>query len=56
MNLSAPKLVTFAISLVLVLVGILAALVSIPAISPYALWIIVLGYVVLVIGVAAKDM
>lgn len=54
MNLSAPKMVTFAVSLVIVLLGIVAALVAIPAISPYALWIIVLGYVVLVVGVLAE--
>ena len=56
MNLSAPKMTTFLISLVLVLVGILAFLVPIAAISPYALWVIVVGYVVLVIGVAAEGM
>ncbi|MEO5953211.1 MAG: hypothetical protein ABIQ44_12165 [Chloroflexia bacterium] len=54
MNLSAPKVITFVVSLVLVLVGIVAALVSIPAISPYALWIIVVGYAVLVAGVVAE--
>ena len=54
MNLSAPKIITFVVSLVIVLFGILAALVSIPPISAYALWIIVLGYAVLVVGVVAE--
>jgi hypothetical protein len=56
MKVSTPKVITFVISLVLVLVGILAALVSIPALSPYALWIVVLGYVVLAGGVVVDGM
>jgi len=54
MNLSAPKIITFVISAVIVLFGILASLVSIPPISAYALWVIVVGYIVLVIGVVAE--
>ncbi len=54
MNLSAPKVTTFVASVVIVLLGILASLVSIPAISPYALWIIVLGFAVLAAGVLAE--
>lgn len=56
MNLSAPKVTTFVASLVIVLVGLLAAVVSIPALSPYALWIVLLGFVVLVAGVAVEGM
>ena len=49
-NLSAPKMSTLMASAAFVLLGILAALVSIPALSPYALWIVVLGFVILVAG------
>ena len=56
MSLSAPKMTTFVASLVIVLVGLLAALVSIPALSPYALWIILLGFIVLAAGVAVEGM
>ncbi len=51
MNLSAPKMTTFVASLVIALVGLLAYLVDIPALSPYAFWILLLGLVVLAAGV-----
>ena len=56
MNLSAPKMTTFVASVVIVLVGLLSALVSIPALTPYALWIILLGFVVLAAGVIIDGM
>jgi hypothetical protein len=56
MSLSAPKMTTFIAAVVIVLVGLLSALVSIPALTPYALWIILLGFVVLAAGVMIEGM
>ena len=56
MALSAPKMLTFVIALVLVLVGIFATLVTIAAVTPYAVWIIVIGFVVLAAGVLLDGM
>lgn len=56
MNLSAPKMTTFVASVVIALVGLLANLVDIPALSPYAFWILLLGFVVLAAGAAIDGM
>ena len=56
MALSAPKMTTFIAAVVIVLVGLLAEYVSIPALSPYSLLIIVLGFVVLAAGVMIEGM
>jgi hypothetical protein len=49
-------MLTFAIALVLVLVGIFASLVTIAAVSPYAVWFVVIGFVVLAAGVLLDGM
>ena len=51
MNLTPPKAITFLVSLVIVLLGILAAVIVIPGLTPIAIWVVVLGYVVLAAGV-----
>lgn len=56
MNLSAPKMTTFVASVVIALVALLAYLVDIPALSPYAFWILLLGLVVLAAGVMIEGM
>lgn len=50
MKLSPPKQVTFWIAVIVALVGLVAGIVSIPGISPFALWIVVLGFVILALG------
>ena len=50
MNLSAPKQVTFWVAVVIGLVGLVASFVPIPVLSPLAFWIVVLGFVILVLG------
>ncbi len=50
MKLSAPKQITFWVAVVVALIGLLASFVSIPLLSAYALWIVVLGFVVLGAG------
>ncbi len=47
MKLSAPKQVTFWVAVVVALIGLISALVTIPVLSGFALWILVLGFVIL---------
>ena len=57
MNVSAPKVTTIAVSAIFVLIGILANYVTaFSAITPYAIWVIVLGYVILLIGTLIEGM
>ena len=55
MQLNAPKQIVCLISLILVVVSIVASFVTIPFISLYAWWILLAGYVVLLLGVILKD-
>lgn len=50
MRLSAPKVVTFWVAVVIGLIGLLAALVPIPVVSPFAFWVVVVGFVILALG------
>lgn len=50
MKLSPPKQVTFWIAVIVALVGVVVGIVSIPGVSPFALWIVVLGFVILALG------
>jgi hypothetical protein len=50
MKLSAPKQITFWVAVVVALVGLIASFVPIPILSGFALWIVVLGFVILVAG------
>ena len=54
MNLSAPKQLTFWIAVILAVLGILATLVTIPVLSGFAFWLVVIGFVVLAIGNLAE--
>jgi hypothetical protein len=54
MTMHTPSAWTFWLSVVLVALAIVSAFVSIPYISMYALWIAVIGYIVLVIGCMIK--
>ncbi len=47
MKLSAPKQVTFWVAVVVAVIGLISALVTIPVLSGFALWILVLGFVIL---------
>jgi threonine/homoserine/homoserine lactone efflux protein len=46
-KLSAPKQLTFWIAVVVAVVGVIASLVSIPVLSGLALWLVVIGFVIL---------
>ena len=51
MKLRAPKVVTFWIAVILALLGLLGQLVTIPVISGFAFWLVVVGFVLLMLGV-----
>lgn len=50
MKLSAPKQLTFWIAVVVAVIGLISALVTIPVLSGFALWIVVLGFVILAVA------
>lgn len=50
MKLQKPKVLTFWISVVLVLLGVLAQLGVIGALGGYAFWFVVVGFVLLMLG------
>jgi 4-hydroxybenzoate polyprenyltransferase len=56
MKLSAPKKVTWWVALIVGAVGILANFVTIPFLSEYAFWLIVIGFVLLVLATYLKDL
>lgn len=50
MNLSKPKNVTFIIAVIVALVGIVAQLVTIPVLSGFAFWLVVIAFLILAAG------
>ncbi len=50
MNLSAPKQLTFWIAVAVAAIGLIASLVSIPVLSGFAFWLVVIGFVILAAG------
>ena len=50
MKLSAPRQITFWIAVIVALVGVIASLVTIPVLSGFAFWIVVLGFIILAVG------
>ena len=56
MKLSAPKQITWIIAVVLGIVGILAMLVAIPVLSGFAVWLVVLGWLVLAVATAIEGL
>jgi len=55
-KLSAPKKNTWLIALIVGLAGILGNFVTIPFISDYAFWFVVVGFVLLVLATYLKDL
>lgn len=50
MRLNAPYQVTFWIAVLLAVIGVIAKLAPIAALAPYAFWLVVAGFVVLLLG------
>ena len=55
MKLTPPKQITFWISIALAVLG-LVALFAIPAIAAYAIWIVLAGFVLLVVALLVKGL
>lgn len=56
MKLSRPKVVTFWIAVILAALGVLALLGNIASLSEYAFWLVVAGFVLLVLGNLLNDL
>lgn len=54
MKLTPPKKITFWITVILAVVGVIAFFVSIPVLSGIAFWLVLAAYVVLVLGLLLK--
>jgi len=50
MQLSAPKQITWWIAVVIGVLGILATLVTIPVLSGFAFWLVVIGFLLLAVA------
>ncbi len=56
MNLSAPTMPIFLISLILAILAVLGVYVDLPIISGNSFWIAVIAYIVLLVGNVAKGL
>lgn len=56
MQLSAPKFVTFVISLLLFIIGMVAYFVVVPFVSDYAIWVILASFVLLAASCVFKGL
>ncbi len=56
MKLSAPKMGTFWLAVIIAGLGLLSTLVSIPLLSPYAFWLVVIGFVILMLSTLVKGL
>ncbi len=50
MRLSAPKQITFLIAVILAILAVVANLVTIPTISGFSFWLLVIAFIILVVG------
>jgi threonine/homoserine/homoserine lactone efflux protein len=55
-NLSAPKVITFWIAVILALLGVLAAQGVIAGLAGYAFWLVVAGFVLLALANLLKNL
>jgi len=56
MRLTPPKVVTFWISVLLVVIGVAASVINIPFVSSYYLAVVVIGFVLLALGNMVKGL
>ncbi len=56
MKLSAPKQVTFWVAVVIGLIGLVVQIAQISILLPYAFWIVVVGFVILILGNMVKGL
>jgi hypothetical protein len=56
MRSSAPTVIIFIVSLIIVALAVIGRFTVIPYITPNAFWVAIVGYLVLVAGVTMKGM
>ena len=56
LKLSAPKVVTFWIAVILAVLGVLASQGILSGLSSYAFWLVVAGFVLLALGNLMKNL
>ncbi len=56
LKVQAPKVLTWAIALLLVILGVVAQLFKIDLLQPYGFWLVLIGYVVLLLGTLIKGL
>lgn len=56
MNLSAPTMPIFLISLILAILAVVGVYIDIPVVSGNAFWVAVIAYIVLLVGNVAKGL
>jgi threonine/homoserine/homoserine lactone efflux protein len=56
MNLTPPKHITFWIAVVVAVVGVLASIITIPVLSGFAFWLVVVAFVILAAGNVAEGL
>jgi hypothetical protein len=56
MNLSVPTVPVWVIAVILGGIGILSKLTVIPSVTPYAFWLVTIGFLLLVLGTLLKEM
>lgn len=56
MKLNAPKKTTWYIALILGLLGIIASFISIPFVSQFSFWFVVIGWALIMVATYAKNL
>jgi len=56
MKLSAPKQTTFIVAVILAVLGLLGALITIPVLTDLAVWLALVGFVILALGVLLEGL
>ena len=56
MKLSAPKVITWWVALILAVLGILATFVTIPVLSGFAFWMVAIAAVLLLLATALEGL
>ena len=54
MKLTPPKKIVFIISLILVIISLVSKFITIPFVTEYQYWIMLIGYVLLALGIVLK--
>ncbi|MBN1643185.1 MAG: hypothetical protein JXA09_18270 [Anaerolineae bacterium] len=56
MKLNAPKQLTWWISVILLIVGVIASLINVPVLTGLGLWIVVIGHVLLLVATLISNL